>query len=98
MFFAGLFAITFKDNKEPAFAGLKMFQSVGGCLNFATAKYMCTRTKVLIVGGLLTWAVAGVVVLEVVTRRRERKALLGQVGVWVDHLGLGTGKSEGWVG
>ena len=71
--FPGLFAVVFKDKKEAAFSGLKMFQSLGACLNFATAKYMCTRTKIYIVGGLLVWAMLGVTLLEIITNRKERR-------------------------
>ena len=70
---SGLFAVVFKDKKEAAFSGLKMFQSLGACLNFATAKYMCTRTKIYIVGGLLVWAMLGVTLLEIITNRKERR-------------------------
>ncbi len=68
-----MYGVTFKDNKEPAFAGLKMFQASAACLNFATAKYFCTQTKIYIVGVVLFLSMIGLTVLEVKRRRQEKK-------------------------
>ncbi len=68
-----MYGVTFKDNKEPAFAGLKMFQASAACLNFATAKYFCAQTKIYIVGVVLILSMTGLTVLEVKRRREEKK-------------------------
>ena len=53
------------DNKEPAFAGVKMCQSLGACFSLATAKYISCHIKICIIIGLLIIAMGTYVVLEV---------------------------------
>ena len=57
--------ILFADKKEPAFAGLKMCQSLGACTNFLTAKLMCTAHKIYLLMAVLVVAVIGYVALEI---------------------------------
>ncbi len=64
--------MVFKDNKEPAFAGLKMLQSIGACASFLTAEYLCARTKICLLMALLIWAVAGICLLKTFNKKRDK--------------------------
>lgn len=76
VYFSGLFGMMFTDNKEAAFAGLKMCQSISACILFVTAKYICTAIKIYVLIGLLIYAMGGYLVLELQQRcekKREEK-------------------------
>ena len=72
MFVVGLIGTLFVTNKEPAFAAHKMCQSLSTFTLFATAPYLCTKVKILTVGAVLCFAVAGYTTLEV--RQRLARA------------------------
>jgi len=55
----------FPDNKEPAFAALKMTQSAALFLFFVTSQYLCTSVKVIVVFLSLVVGAVGYVLLEI---------------------------------
>ena len=48
-----LFGLLFADNQEAAFANYRMFQATGFALAFGYSQFLCVRTKVFIMAGLL---------------------------------------------
>ena len=69
----------FSDNKEPAFAALKMCQAVGAFSIFITGPYLCTKAKILIVGGFLILAMSGYIGMEIYTRKqRQNETCIGE--------------------
>ncbi|ESN99915.1 hypothetical protein HELRODRAFT_83456 [Helobdella robusta] len=67
-----LIGYLFSSNKEPAFAALKMTQSIANFIFFVAGPYMCTRHKIFFVGTVLCVATTGYFTLEVIMRREER--------------------------
>jgi len=62
--FAGLIGLLFSNNKEPAFAALKMTQSVALFGFFMSSQYLCTQVKVIVVAVTLVLATVGYLMLE----------------------------------
>ena len=63
----------FSDKKEPAFAALKMTQSVALFIFFMTSQYICTLVKVIAVGVALVIATAGYLTLEGMIYWKQKK-------------------------
>lgn len=76
IFRPGLVGLLFSDNKEPAFAALKMTQSVSNFTFFITSPYLCTRIKIIAVGVVLFFAVSGYITLEGILRRNKQPVLV----------------------
>ena len=69
--FLGLIGTLFSRNKEPAFAALKMCQSLSAFSLFASAPYLCTKVKIIIVICVLLLAMIGYVTLEVTLKMEQ---------------------------
>ena len=67
----GLFGLLFSDNKEPAFAALKMCQAMGAFTMFVTGPYVCTKVKILVVGSVLIIAMIGYALMEVYMKKMK---------------------------
>jgi hypothetical protein len=76
----GLFGVLFADNKEPAFAGLKMCQAFGSTILFASSEYLCTIVKLIILLIFAVLALLGLQVLEFKLRKERRSARILNVG------------------
>ena len=60
------------DNKEPAFAGLKMCQALAVCFFFLLSPHVCTRVKVVGVAVMALLALTGYTCLELLLHRRRK--------------------------
>ena len=60
------------DNKEPAFAGLKMCQASAVCTFFLLSPHLCTSVKIIGLGVMAVLALTGYVCLELLLHRRNR--------------------------
>ena len=63
----------FPANKEPAFASLKMCQSLSSFTLFASGPYVCARVKIIGVAVVLTAALVGYVTLEVSLKMESKR-------------------------
>ncbi|KAK2161859.1 hypothetical protein LSH36_108g01118 [Paralvinella palmiformis] len=70
LYATGLFGVLFADNKEPAFAGLKMTQAFGVTVLFAVSEYLCTYVKLIL---LLIFAILGILGLAVLEFRLKKE-------------------------
>lgn len=68
-----LIGYLFSHNKEPAFAALKMTQSLANFTFFISGPYMCTISKIFFIGTVLIVATVGYLCLEVMMRLEVRK-------------------------
>ncbi len=60
----GICGLLFSDQREAAFAGLRMYESVGFCISTAYSQFLCMTVKMYITGGLLILAVCGYFLME----------------------------------
>ena len=84
LFPLGLLGLLFVDNKEPAFAGLKMIQSLGAAVAFGTSQVMCTWIRLVVVTVLLVLAMLGYSALEAMIwwqRTKDRSTRKGPTTV-----------------
>ena len=80
MIYIGLFGVLFADNKEPAFAGLKMCQAFGSTILFATSEYLCTIVKLGIVLVFAVLALLGLQVLEFKLKKEKNARKVPNIG------------------
>lgn len=76
-----IIGLLFSHNKEPAFAALKMTQSIANFTFFMAAPYLCTVQKIAFVLTVLLIAATGYYVLELIQlceRRRAKKAKMAE--------------------
>lgn len=62
--------MVFNDNKEPAFANLRLWQSLGFAFAFASTTVMCVSIKLYIIIVLLIIGTVGYVIIEIKERKK----------------------------
>ena len=75
--FLALFGILFKDDQEPAFSNLRLWQSVGFMISFAYSNFLCIWIKIIILWCILGVSMAGYLIVEMTVRRRRIDGGLG---------------------
>ena len=70
-FLVALFGILFKDDQEPAFSNLRLWQSVGFTISFAYSNFLCVWIKIIILWCILGVSVAGYLIVEMMVRRQQ---------------------------
>lgn len=69
-FVLALYGVIFNDNKEPAFANLRLWQSLGYAFAFAAAIFMCVGSKLYLIISILILGTAGYIIVEIKERKR----------------------------
>ncbi|XP_048478605.1 UNC93-like protein [Plutella xylostella] len=67
-----LSGILFPGNEEAAYSNFRLWEATGSVLSYASAPYLCVRTRLYILLGLLLAGFAGYSTIELM-ERRERK-------------------------
>ena len=75
--FLALFGILFKDDQEPAFSNLRLWQSVGFMISFAYSNFLCVWIKIIILWGILGVSMVGYLIVEMLVRRQRIDEGLG---------------------
>ena len=64
-FILGLVGILFPSTeREAAFASLRMYESVGFCMGFGYAQFLCMDIKMFILGGVLLFGMTNYFLME----------------------------------
>ena len=71
----------FADNKEPAFAGLKMTQAFGVTVMFAVSEYICTYVKLIVLLVFAALALLGLTILEIKLKKENQNKQTGPTAV-----------------
>ena len=72
MSFTALFGVLFINNKEPAFAALKMCQALAVCVFFFISPYICTRVKIIGMIVIAVLAASGYLAMELLIHRENQ--------------------------
>ena len=61
--------LLFANQREAAFASLRMYESLGFVIAFAYAQFICLDIKIIITGVLLVFGLIGYVMMEIIHKR-----------------------------
>ncbi|CAG9102911.1 unnamed protein product [Plutella xylostella] len=67
-----LSGILFPGNEEAAYSNFRLWEATGSVLSYASAPYLCVRTRLYILLGLLLAGFAGYSTIELMERRERR--------------------------
>ena len=68
-----LYGVVFADDKEAAFSNYRLWQSIGSAVALAYANFLCVRTKLFVLMGVLSFAVIGYLAVELREHRRKSR-------------------------
>lgn len=61
------------SDREAAFASLRMYESVGFCIAFSYAQFLCLDVKLFILGGILFIGMTNYFLMEYFLARNQNK-------------------------